>query len=165
MGQEQDVKQMIEALYLEMYPRLRSYAIGALKDIDLAEEAVQESFHIACAKGSALLESENPHGWLTQTLKFVICNTRRAQVRLNNVAISEIPASETPRVTPCENADFNVAYEEMLGPDDFSLLKLVVLEKYSMMEASSELGISVEACKKRVQRAKRRLKNILEKDS
>ena len=44
------------------------------------------------------------------------------------------------------------------------LLINIVIRKYSMLEAAEELGISVEACKKRVQRAKKRLQKIIEKD-
>ena len=40
----------------------------------------------------------------------------------------------------------------------------IVIRKYSMLEAAEELGISVEACKKRVQRAKKKLQKIIEKD-
>lgn len=34
------------------------------------------------------------------------------------------------------------------------MLKQVTLDRYSMLEAAEELGISVEVCKKRVQRAR-----------
>ena len=37
------------------------------------------------------------------------------------------------------------------------MLVKIVLQNYTMLEAAQELGISVEACKKRVQRAKKKL--------
>ena len=39
-----------------------------------------------------------------------------------------------------------------------------VVRRYTMLEAAEELGITVEACKKRVQRAKKKLQKIIEKD-
>ena len=47
-------------------------------------------------------------------------------------------------------------------PEEFDLIRKVVLEKYSLLEAAEELGISIEACKKRLQRAKNKLKKKLE---
>ena len=50
----------------------------------------------------------------------------------------------------------------VLGEEDFELLKRIAIENRTMLEASSELGISVETCKKRIQRAKKKLKKALE---
>ena len=54
-------------------------------------------------------------------------------------------------------------YRDLLGSEDFKLLKKIILEKYPLSEAAEELNISVEACKKRVQRAKKKLREILDK--
>ena len=47
---------------------------------------------------------------------------------------------------------------------NFQLLVNIVVRRYTMLEAAEELGITVEACKKRVQRAKKKLQKIIEKD-
>ena len=52
----------------------------------------------------------------------------------------------------------------VLGAEDFELVKHVVIDKRTMVEASSELGISVENCKKRIQRAKKKLKDAIIED-
>ena len=44
---------------------------------------------------------------------------------------------------------------------NFSLSFTIALEKCTMLEAAQELGISVEACKKRVQRARKKLQKYL----
>lgn len=51
-----------------------AYAISALNDRSLAEEAVQDTYRIACAKADDFLSSPNPKGWLLNTLKYVIKN-------------------------------------------------------------------------------------------
>ena len=66
-------------------------------------------------------------------------------------------------VSPTEEVDFNITYTQLLGEDEFSLLKMLVLDKYTILEAAQHLGISVEACKKRIQRTKKKLKSIFEK--
>lgn len=69
----------IDKLYLQMYARLFEYARSSLANDALAEEAVQDTFAIACQRPEALLNSPNPPGWLVITLKNVISNTLRRQ--------------------------------------------------------------------------------------
>ena len=69
----------IEVLYLEMYEMLYAYARCSFSEESLAEEAVQETFRIACQKSEQLCESGNPHGWLVNTLKFTIRNMKRSR--------------------------------------------------------------------------------------
>ena len=59
--------QEIDRLYLQMYTRLFEYARSVLPNDALAEEAVQDTFAIACKKPEALLRSPNPPGWLVVT--------------------------------------------------------------------------------------------------
>lgn len=47
---------------------------------------------------------------------------------------------------------------DLVNDEDYKLLKEIVLERYTIRETAQELGISVEACKKRVQRAKKTAK-------
>ena len=66
----------IDRLYLQMYSMLFEYARSSLSSDALAEEAVQDTFIIACQKPEALCESPNPEGWLVNTLKNVLSNVR-----------------------------------------------------------------------------------------
>ena len=60
-----------------------------------------------------------------------------------------------------EDANVDLLYGDLLPEEDFRLLKRIVLERYSYLEAAEELGISLEACRKRVQRIKQRLREKL----
>lgn len=73
--------QKIEQLYIAMFTRLYGVALAALRDRNFAEEAVQDTFRIACSKPDRLLSSSNPEGWLMNTLKNVLMKIRsqRAQ--------------------------------------------------------------------------------------
>ena len=54
-------------------------------------------------------------------------------------------------------------YYSCLIPDaEYRLIKMVEIEGYSIHETAQSLSISDEACKKRVQRARAKLKNALE---
>ena len=69
----------IEKLYLEMYDMMICYARCSFAEESLAEEAVQNTFQIACQKPDQLCESVNPKGWLVNTLKFTIRNMKRSR--------------------------------------------------------------------------------------
>lgn len=162
IDEEQEV--IIEQLFREMYYQLINYAQCALNDYGLAEEAVQDTFKIACAKPADLIESKNPKGWLVITLKNVIKNINRSRARLNNLIMLYYAFDEHVIGTALDEENLDLLYSNLVKDEDFELLKRIVLTKCSMLEAAEELGISVEACKKRVQRAKKRLKKIIEKD-
>ena len=156
-----ETKKAIEYLYCEMYTRLCIYALNALNDVSLAEEAVQDTFRIACMKSDSLMESQNRQGWLTNTLKNVIRNMRRSQARLNSIITAALSLDNLSPELSDDNSDFELYCTLVLGKDDHTLLKRIVIDKCTMLDVSKEFGISVEACKKRVQRAKRKLKKSI----
>lgn len=172
---DRDQERLLEELYKEMYGVLLCYANAALKDKALAEEAVQDTFRIACAKADDLSASVNPSGWLMLTLKNVIRNTRRELAALNRLfvfamsvddeAVLESYAAETDFNKRLEDGQVDILYADLLSPDEYSLLKKIVLQQYTIADAARELGISVESCKKRVQRAKQKLRKKLERET
>ncbi len=87
MGLSDTQRQAIEKLYMDMYYSLSAYAQSALNDRSLAEEAVQDTFRIACAKADKFLSSPNPKGWLLNTLKYVIKNSIRSRAVLNRIVV------------------------------------------------------------------------------
>ena len=74
-----EYSEIIERLYMEMYDKLLIYARCSFEEESLAEEAVQETFQIACLKPDKLCESLNPRGWLVNTLKYTILNMKRSR--------------------------------------------------------------------------------------
>lgn len=160
----------ITRLYHEMHQMLFSYASNALKDRSLAEEAVQDTFRIACSKPDVLLTSPNPKGWLTITLKYVIENIRRSRARWTKFAARLITMAEANTdliftLPDEESIALETICTKVLDAEEFRLLKRVVQDKLTMAEAAQEFNINVEACKKRIQRAKMKLKNYLQKNS
>lgn len=161
MGLTDTQRRAIEELYHEMFHPLSAYAKSALNDRTLAEEAVQDTFRIACAKADDFLSSPNPKGWLLNTLKNVIHNTVRSRAYLNSIVVSSLDFDENTYAGDEDAFNLDFMYSDLADNEDYILLKKIALEKYSMLEAAQELGISVEACKKRVQRAKQKLKKRL----
>ena len=159
---DRDQDRLLEELYREMYSVLLCYANAALKDKALAEEAVQDTFRIACAKVGELSASENPRGWLMLTLKNVLRNTNRESI--DDEIVLETYASGTDYEKRIEDDEVSILYSDLLSPDEYRLLKRIVLQKYTIRDAAKELGISIESCKKRIQRIKKKLRKKLEEE-
>lgn len=151
----------IRKLYLEMYGLLMGYARSILQDYALAEEAVQETFRIACSKPDNLLTSENPKGWLINTLKNVLRNTRRSKAKTNTLLAALLQSDQWKVDGSYDEIGVDVLYSNVSEDKDFQLIKKIVLEQRTMLEAANELGITVEACTKRFQRAKKSLRKKL----
>ena len=146
MSLNQEEEKYIEQLYREMYTRLCFYAKNALGSRTLAEETVQDTFRIACIKPDSLMNSQNPHGWLINTLKNVIRNRQRTEARLSNALLVAMSVCEPQAKANVETAEFHAAYSDALGKDDFQLLINIVIRKYSMLEAAEEDGVNLTIC-------------------
>ena len=149
----------IERLYFELFEQMRIYAVSALENEALAEEAVQETFRIACMKPEQLCDSPNPKGWLFNTLKYVIQNTRKIRNRATNLLAEYTAHREVSPQWSVDVIDPDILYEDVLNSEEYQLLKAYALEGKSLLELAQERGITLNACKKRLQRAKEMLKH------
>lgn len=148
-----DQHKRIEVFYLEMYEQLFIYAQNALKNESLAEEAIQETFRIVCTKPEDLLSSPNPKGWIINTLKYTMQNMRRNRDR-TNALLNQYLATYTSDAFSEDRIPLEVTYENVAHSEEFRLIKEMAVEGKSHLEMAQSRGISVAACKKRVQRAK-----------
>ena len=155
------LKEEIETLYIEQYQTLLMYAMQVLQNEALAEEAVQETFRIACQRAEILQKSVNRQGWLFNTLKYVISNIKRMQSRSNRL-LAEYFSHEEDDYGKADSINLDILYEDIAGMDEFYLIKQIALEQKPIRELAEELGISVDACKKRVERARKRLRKLIE---
>lgn len=167
MGDDNPQNKQIEQLYREMYDIMYVYAKNTLDNSHLAEqdnshlaeEATQDVFCIACAKSNELLQSSNPKGWLMQTLKHVIQNIKRQQAKMKKQAILSLTFEESDLFATYDEENVDILYGDVAKRKDFQIFKLIALENYTIKEAAEEFGITFEACKKRVQRIRKYLRN------
>ena len=151
--------EQLEQLYREMYDWLLGYANASLSNPSRAEEAVQETFRIACDKLPVLLESENPQGWLVNTLKGVLKNFSRKDARHSKVFIA-IP--EWYDAEQIEDLPAELFYQDLAKTREYELL-MKLSEAGSVRELANRLGISESTCKKRVQRSRLYLRSRITK--
>ena len=151
----------IESLYLEMYDKLIIYANCAFPEEGLAEEAVQETFRIACQKPDQICGSENPKGWLVNTLKYTIRNMRRSRASSQQL-LTRYLALQTESITySVDSVSLEVLYEDMAHSEEFKLVKEMAVDGKSHLQMAEARGITVAACKKRMERAKKLLQKKL----
>lgn len=163
LNKEQE--QFIESLYIKMYKRLFAYALSTFKNKSLAEEAVQDTFQIACLKAVALASSPNPEGWLMNTLKYVMSNIKQRQATKDTLFVADRDLDENIASMPQEiSIETESSFIDTLGETDYRLLKRVALKESTIREAAQEFGISEEACSKRIQRSKKKLRKLFQKD-
>ena len=153
----------IEELYFEMFDMLMAYARSALGSEAQAEEAVQETFRVACQKPEKLCESVNPRGWLVQTLKYTIRNIQSSRATAKRIVEKYLMTQIKDFSISEDRLDLHILYENVADTEEFKLLAEMAVEGRSHLEMANSRGISVSACKKRVQRAKETLRRRIDK--
>lgn len=162
LGMTAEQNTQIEQLYMEMFDKLMAYACSTLDSAALAEEAVQETFRIACQKPEKLCSCPNCQGWLVLTLKNTIRNIKSSRATAKRIVeryllaqVKEISFSE-------DRINLNVLYENVADTEEFKLLSELAIEGRSHEEMARSRGITISACKKRVQRAKEKLQRKID---
>ena len=130
----------------------------------MAPEVVQDTFHEAVRKIDTLMNHENPRGWLKKVLKNKLMHARRSHNRYilrflsldTDIANGEaVLAAKTPAHT---EEDILREVCEALPPEEWELLRMIVLEHRPYKVVAEELDVTVWTCQKRVQRIRDKLK-------
>lgn len=161
MGLDYEQEEQIRKLYLKLFKSLYAYAYASTNDTNYAQEAIQETFRIVCTKPNECLSSSNPSGWIMQTLKNVLSNFSRHRATLNKYFIN-IDPTDYEQLSKVDDADPDLLFSGTVSPEDFALLKYVVLYNHTIKEAAEEFGLPFEGCKKRLQRIKKKIRDSLE---
>ncbi len=164
MPPEQDV--FFESLYQNNFNGLVIYARAQLNDAYEAEEVVQDAFYTVLQQKEKLRHYENPRAYLISVLKFKIREYKRARSRylkiflsLNYDFLPEVPAPSNPY--PVSISGIMEAARETLTEDEWHIFRRYVLNGYGHLRISKELGISVWASQKRLERIRKKLQDVL----
>jgi RNA polymerase sigma-70 factor (ECF subfamily) len=140
--------------YREKRKFLLEYAESSLHNYALSEEAVQQTFEIACRKIDDFCNSPNPNGWLTKTLSFVIRNIERRQYSEQRVIVNTGDYRPDLVAAPKVPRSLRITYGSLVDTPQFRLLYETEVLGYTLAEIAKNLGISESACKKRAERAR-----------
>ena len=149
---DQEISEQIEKLYLELFPSLYRYAFRCINSESLAEEAVQEAFRIACGKPDDLLRCEKPLGWLMVTVRNVCRNMYRRRDADKKLLMDYIMTHDAWTE---EHRSVELLYTPLAKTKEFRLIRAIAIDGKSVQEIAEEQGISIEACYKRIQRARK----------
>lgn len=150
----EEQRDFLNRIYIEMYSTIYHYAISNVLDENLAQEIAQIVFTKACNDPESIMASPRPNGWLVKALR----NTLQEYYRERDRAVELTERSA--RVSAIVHRDdyFNVEYSDLLDPEDMKLLRLVDVEGYSTRDAAKVFGILEPTCRKRLQRAREKLR-------
>ena len=162
MGLNDKERLFLEQVFLEMAANLTRYAYASVKDWDIAEELLQTVFHVACEKVDFLTGCENPGAWLFATMKYKLVEYHRARNRSIDLIRKAMEHMPEPMDYTEIQLDVDTLYGSAAIQEDLALLTRLYIEGSSMREIADEDQITIETCKKRIQRARKRLAAYLE---
>ena len=155
--------QLIAERYLEKRRFLLEYAESSLHNYALSEEAVQQTFEIACRKIDDFCNCPNPDAWLTKTLSFVVRNIiSRQRTERRFIAMTDDYRPDLA-AAPEVPLPLRVTYGSLVDTPQFRLLYEAEVLGHTLAEIAKDLGISESACKKRAERARTFLQKKLRK--
>ena len=136
-----------------------------------AEEIAQDTFHTAVGKIDTLMKADEPIRWLKRTAKNKIRNAQRADRQRYLKRYLSLDAPETPAVSSAgsvedaiieqedkqQRASVEETIRQTLTPTEITMLKRIAIERACYSDVAQELGISLWACQKRMQRIRQKL--------
>lgn len=163
-------KNKFEKLYFLYRQDMYKTAYGVLQDSFEAEDVVHEAFLIVIKKLNKISEIKCPqtHAFLiiiVKNLALKIYNQRK-KIKTNDIDNMEIADSTDIEDTVISEMELE-QLEKILKqlPEDY--YQILFLEQYmgfTIKDISESLGITYENAKKRLQRAKSKLKKIIEEN-
>jgi|DewCreStandDraft_5_1066085.scaffolds.fasta_scaffold01665_17 RNA polymerase sigma-70 factor (ECF subfamily) len=153
------------------YHRLMSYAISRLRDRDLAEDAVAETFKLAYLRWSTLRDPQAVGSWLFAIAHNVMVSQMRARSRAA-LPLEESPALEWWDMAPTpeeeairqEEAERLLRLLARLSPREQEALSLRFDGGLSSREIARILGTSEGNVRLIIFRALRRLRQLMEQE-
>lgn len=166
--------QYIETLYRKYFRRVQLYAKSMVQDDGYAEEIAQDVFHLAYCKISEVQKCDDPMQWLHLAARNVSRNYLKRQARyckrvitVEDTALTEIPSSENVEnevIDALEYIDIvkrgrtaDERLRSILTEDEFALYCRLILNNEPYIVVAKAFGISVWACQKRWQRARKKI--------
>ena len=166
-GDQEAFAQVVESCH----HLLRSTLLRDTGDPDLADEIAQDAFARAWTKREQYRSGTSPRAWLLTIARSQLMDHHRRQDRdrrhLKDLVrqellrhlpeLEEVPAEDGVRLTALKEC------LSQLGEDHRQLIDLVHGQGLTSEGAADELGIKPEACRQRLSRLQRRLRECCER--
>ncbi|WP_294539096.1 sigma-70 family RNA polymerase sigma factor [uncultured Rhodoblastus sp.] len=153
----------LKDLLLAEIPSLRAFALSLTGSSDRADDLVQDTLMKSWASAASFMEGTNMRAWLFTIMR----NTFFSQYRKARREVQDVDGEAAGRLValPDQMAhldfiDFK-AQLDRLPPDQREALVLIGASGFSYEEAAEICGCAVGTIKSRVNRARRRLTELL----
>lgn len=154
-----DFDALLSSLYTQHYSHMREFAQSQGCSYELAEDLVQETFEAVLQNPGKLLSSTNHQAWLLGILKNRIRNSMRS-ARYARLLQSQLEQTYVGIGT--DELKLATLYSGCMRAEKLNLLIRIFAEGCTSKELAEELGISPETCRKRIQRARKEFRSLLE---
>ena len=152
------MKTRSENIWLEYHKELKRFVLSKVKDKDIANDILQDTFLKLHSKIDTLQSDEKLKPWLYQIIRNVITDHFRKQKHNVDAENIDLPeefenSGSNRQFANCMQPHINklpLKYKEALVKTEF--------QNYSQLKLAEELKISYSGAKSRVQRAKELLK-------
>ena len=159
------------ALYEHYYSSIAALAYSVLGDRQLAEDAAQEVFAIACKDIADLKSKEKFAAWLAgicrNTVKQMLRMNRNNLVGQTNKSAADSLLTRLKTESRSDGDDLNTTIKEALSNLKDSERELITLRYYDNLpyeRIASVLGISTQAVHGRLTRVKRKIAKYLKRN-
>ncbi len=144
-------------------PNLRGFAISLTKNVDRAEDLVQDTVLKALSKRDSFQEGTNLRAWLFTILRNNFFSTHRKKGR----EVEDADGAHAATMVSIPDQHDKLVHQDLqaalarLSPDQRDVIILVGAEGMSYDEAAEALGCAVGTVKSRVNRARNRLAELM----
>jgi RNA polymerase sigma-70 factor (ECF subfamily) len=153
----------LRTLLLGAVPSLRAFAISLSGSVDRADDLVQDTLMRALANIHRFEPGTNLNAWLFTILR----NLFHSEYRKRKREVEDADGSYAARLATAPEQNARLDFDDLrlalakLSPDQREAVLLVGAEGFSYEEAAQICGTAVGTIKSRVNRARRRLSELM----
>jgi RNA polymerase sigma-70 factor (ECF subfamily) len=153
---DEELKASVRELFVGCERRVGRYLAQMVRDRSLAEDLLQDSFHDALRSRAQLVDVRNPEAWLFGIARHRALHALRKRRRFER-ALTRLALRRPPQHEAEEMVAVRDLLDRTLAPDDRALVLLRYLHDFDSNELAEMTGLSSEAVRQRLARARTRL--------
>jgi RNA polymerase sigma-70 factor (ECF subfamily) len=156
---DEALKRTVEELFVGCQRRVGRYLVQMVGDRALAEDLLQVSFGVALGSRAQLPTVTNPEAWLFGIARNRALQALRRRRRFDGVLRRLAERRGTTSAEDEEMVEVRDLVVRHLSPEDRALVLLRYLHDFDSNELAEMTGLTAEAVRQRLSRARARLLN------
>jgi RNA polymerase sigma-70 factor, ECF subfamily len=145
-----------EEVFRRCEARLGGFLAQFVRDRQLAEDLLQDTFHDALRSWASVTAAANEEAWLFGIARNRALQALRRRRRFDR-ALARLSARRAAESEPAETVALRDLMERTLSAEDRALILLRYLHEFDASELAAMTGLSSQAIRQRLARARKRL--------